>query len=224
MSTFFPAVLERIELAARRAGRDPKSVRLVVVTKGVPAGRIREAVSEGAVLLGENRVQEAIPKIAAIGAGPVWHLIGALQRNKARLAVGRFDLIHSVDRLELAEELSRRAEARGIRQKVLIQVNVSGEAGKHGVSVEEASNLVRAAAARTHLDVEGLMTIPPLPDRPEDSRPYYRSLKALGRTLEKETGVRMAEFSMGMSRDFEVAIEEGATLVRVGTAVFGQGG
>jgi PLP dependent protein len=213
-------VLERIETAARRAGRDPKSVRLVVVTKGVPLQQIRESVSTGDTILGENRIQEALPKIQALGEGVTWHLIGSLQRNKARDAVGLFELIHSVDRKELARELDRRSAQKGIIQKVLIQVNVAGESAKHGVVSERAEELVKEVVALPHLQVQGLMTIPPLPSQPEDSRDDYKKLYTLSKSIEKGTGIMMTELSMGMSRDFEVAIEEGSTMVRVGTAIF----
>jgi PLP dependent protein len=213
-------VLKRIETAARRAGRDPEDIRLVVVTKGVPLPQVREAISAGAMILGESRIQEAMPKIQALGAGVAWHLIGSLQRNKARDAVVLFELIHSVDRLELARELDRRAAQKGIIQKILIQVNVAGESTKHGVASERTGETVREVAALPHLQVQGLMTIPPFSTRPEDSRDDYKKLRTLATSVEKETGIVMTELSMGMSRDFEVAIEEGSTMVRVGSAIF----
>ncbi len=216
-------VLDRIEAAARRVGRDPKEVHLVVVTKGVPLHQVREAISAGAVILGENRIQEALPKIQVLGTEVTWHLIGYLQRNKARDTVGLFEFIHSVDRLELAQELDRRAAQKGVVQKVLIQVNVAGESTKHGAVQEQAEETVQKIAALPHLEIHGLMTIPPLPGRPEDSRGYYQKLRALARSIEEKTGIVMKELSMGMSRDFEVAIEEGATMVRIGTAIFATG-
>jgi pyridoxal phosphate enzyme (YggS family) len=213
-------VLERMERAAVRSGRDPEAVRLVAVTKGVPVGPIREAIASGAALLGESRIQEALPKIAALGNGVRWHLIGSLQRNKARQAVGLFDLIHSVDRPELALEIDRRAAQKGLIQKVLVQVNVAGEPQKSGVPPDEAPALVRMIASLEHTGVSGLMTIPPYPERSEDSRDIYRSLADLAGSIRRKTGLELSELSMGMSRDFEIAIEEGATLVRIGTAIF----
>jgi pyridoxal phosphate enzyme (YggS family) len=217
-------VRRRIEKAAQRAGRDPASVRLVAVTKGVEPGRIREAIEAGADILGENRVQEATAKMTELGriSGISWHLIGTLQRNKARAAVERFDLIHSVDGLPLAQDLNRHAADRKKRQPVLVQVNVSGEAAKHGVSPDRAADLAGWAGAAPGLRLLGLMTIPPLPRSPEDSRPYYRALFDLARNIERRTGLALPELSMGMSGDYEVAVEEGATLVRVGTAIFGE--
>jgi pyridoxal phosphate enzyme (YggS family) len=217
------AVLDRMARAADRAGRDPGGVRLVAVTKGVPVGAIREAVASGANLLGENRIQEALPKIAELGEGVRWHLVGSLQRNKARQAVGLFELIHSVDRPELAVEIDRRAAQKGLVQKVLVQVNVAGEAQKSGIPPEETESLVRTIAALDHAAVAGLMTVPPYPERAEDSRGVYRSLAELAGSIRRETGLELSELSMGMSRDFEIAIEEGATLVRIGSAIFHPG-
>lgn len=213
-------VRERMAEAAERTGRDPAGITLVVVTKGVPSDRIREAVAAGATVLGENRVQEALPKIEAVGGSVQWHLIGHLQRNKVKLTVGLFDLIHSVDSLELACEINRRAEHVGIRQKVLIQVNAAREPSKHGVFSEGLDTLVRQTSALSHLSSEGLMTIPPPSDDPEESRPFFRWLADQAEKL-RRVGMPIRELSMGMSNDFEVAIEEGATLIRVGTAIFG---
>lgn len=214
------SVRERIDAAARRSGRNPDAVRLVVVTKGVTLAAVREALEAGAGIFGESRIQEALPKIAALGDRAEWHLIGTLQRNKVRRAVGTFEVIHSVDRPELAEEIDRRAAEAGRVQKILIQVNVSGETAKAGVPPGEAAGLVRAAGKLRNLDLRGLMTIPPLPGKPEDSRPFYRALRALGEAFRSELGIPFPELSMGMSGDFEVAVEEGATMVRVGTAIF----
>lgn len=214
----------RIASAARRAGRDPASVKLVVVTKTVEIARIREAVAAGAAILGENRVQEAKEKIEALGAPASWHLIGRLQTNKAKYAVKLFDLIHSVDRLGLAKELDRQAAKIGKVQDILIEVSIAGEAGKAGMSVKEAPLLVREAAKFKNISIRGLMTMPPYSDKPEDARPYFRVLRELAESIAKENipGVSMQNLSMGMSGDFEVAVEEGATMVRVGTAIFGE--
>jgi pyridoxal phosphate enzyme (YggS family) len=217
-------VTDRIAAAARRAGRDPASVRLVVVTKTVDAARVREAVAAGAVILGENRVREARDKIEQLGRIAPWHLIGRLQTNKAKYAVGLFDLIHSVDGLGLARELDKQAAKHGKVQDVLIEVSIAGEAAKAGVAVSEAATLVRDAAKLRHLSIKGLMTVPPYSEDPEDSRPYFRTLRELAERIagEKIPGVSMRELSMGMSGDYAVAVEEGATMVRVGSAIFGE--
>jgi len=218
------SVEDRIAAAARRAGREPSSVRLVTVTKTVDRDRIRQAITAGAAILGENRVQEAKEKIEAFGKAANWHLIGHLQTNKAKYAVKLFDLIHSVDNRELAKELDRQAGKIGKVQDVLIEVSIAGEAAKAGVGIGDTVQLVKEAAGLKHIRVLGLMTMPPFSDDPERSRPYFRKLRDLADAVRKEAiaGVSMNELSMGMSGDFEVAIEEGATLVRVGTAIFGE--
>jgi pyridoxal phosphate enzyme (YggS family) len=209
-------VRERIARAAERAGRRPGDVRLVAVSKTVDVERVRAAIAAGVTDLGENRVQEAREKIAVLGRAVRWHLVGHLQTNKVKDALALFDLVHSLDRLELARELERRAAGAGRTAEALLQVNVGGEASKGGFepdAVEAALDEVRALA---HVRVRGLMTIPPPVTRPEAARPWFQ---ALGR-LAKRHG--LGELSMGMSGDFEVAIEEGATMVRVGTAIFGE--
>ena len=223
VSENFKIVMDRIASAAKRAGRDPSSVRLVVVTKTVDCGRIAEAVAAGAAILGENRVQEAKEKIEALGKIASWHLIGHLQTNKAKYAVRLFELIHSVDNLELAAEIDRQAAKIGKVQDILIEVNIAGEASKAGMAVKGAPALVREAARLKNISIRGLMTMPPYSENPEDSRPYFTVLRELAETIMKEKipSISMQELSMGMSGDFEVAIEEGATLVRVGTAIFG---
>ncbi len=217
-------VTNRIAAAAKRAGRGPASIRLVVVTKTIDVARIKEAVDAGATILGENRVQEAREKIEKLGSVASWHLIGHLQANKAKYAVRLFDLIHSIDGLELAKEIDRQAAKTGKVQNVLIEVNIGGEASKAGMTVRNAPALVREAAKLGNIAIQGLMTIPPFSENPDDSRPYFRVLNELAESIayEKIPGVSMRELSMGMSGDFEVAIEEGATLVRVGTAIFGE--
>mgnify|MGYP001558734165 CR=1 FL=1 len=217
-------VMDRIAAAAKRAGRDPASVTLVTVTKTVDIGRIREAVSAGAVILGENRVQEAKEKIEKLGNIAAWHLIGTLQSNKAKYAVKLFDVIHSVDNLELAKELDKQAAKIGKVQKVLLEVNIAGEASKSGVAFSDAIALVREAAKLRNVSIKGLMTMPPYSEMAEDSRPYFRKLRDLAAAIARENipNVSMHELSMGMSGDFEVAVEEGATMVRVGTAIFGE--
>jgi pyridoxal phosphate enzyme (YggS family) len=216
-------VTDRIASAARRSGRDPSSVKLVVVTKTVDIERVREAVIAGAAILGENRVQEAKEKIKELGRIAGWHLIGRLQKNKAKYAVKLFDLVHSVDDLELAKELDKQAAKIGKKQDVLIEVSIAGEAAKAGVALPETTALVREAASLGNIAIRGLMTMPPYSENPEDSRPHFRRLRELAEALAREAipGVSLKELSMGMSGDFEVAVEEGATLVRVGTAIFG---
>ena len=218
-------VRQRIRRAAEAAGRAPESVRLVAVSKTVPAERVRGAVEAGLTLLGENYIQEARDKIAALADLPVtWHFIGHLQRNKAKYAVRLFELIHSVDSLKLARELDKEAAKRGKVQDILIQVNTGKEASKSGVYVEEALALVREAGRLDHLAVRGLMTLPPYFNAPEKVRPFFRALRELRDRIKAETlpGVAMEELSMGMTGDFEAAIQEGATLVRIGTAIFGE--
>ncbi len=215
-------VRARIARAARSAGRDPAGVTLVCVTKGVPVDRIREAIACGVTEIGENRVQEAQGKWTSL-RDLGWHLVGHLQRNKAKLAVELFDWIHSVDSAELVEMLERQTAQRKPGRaplKVLIQVNVSGEATKHGCRPEETRGLAEAIQKGEHLEWKGLMTMAPFSEDPESSRPVFRRLRELRDALERELGVRL-DLSMGMSQDYEVAVQEGATLVRVGTALFG---
>jgi pyridoxal phosphate enzyme (YggS family) len=213
-------VMERIEKAAQRSKRDPSEIKLVAVSKTVEAARIKEAIEAGVSILGENYVQEAKRKIEEIGRSVAWHFIGHLQLNKAKYVIHLFDMIHSLDNIPLAEELSRRAEQADRMIKVLIEINLSGEATKFGTDEGEILNLARRILQLSHLSLEGLMTMPPYFDSPEMSRPYYVKLRELKERLVRE-GIPMKELSMGMSNDFEIAIEEGATYVRVGTAIFG---
>ncbi|MCL6551702.1 MAG: YggS family pyridoxal phosphate-dependent enzyme [Firmicutes bacterium] len=215
----------RIAAAAARAGRDPAAVTIVGVTKGVDVERIREALAAGLRDLGENRIQEALPKIAALGPGPRWHFVGRLQRNKARWAAGSFAMVHSVDSVPLADALDRAAARAGRRLPVLIEVNVAGEPTKAGVAPDAAAALVAAVRARAHLEPVGLMTVAPVAASPEHVRPIFRTLRELrDRLREGPGGPAFVELSMGMSDDFEVAVEEGATLVRLGRAIFGPRG
>lgn len=217
-------VRERIAQAALRSGRELADVALVAVTKAFPAEVVREAIACGLTVFGENRVQEARAKIPLIGRqGVSWHLVGHLQRNKVKYCFDLFDLIHSVDSVALAEEIDRRAEARDAVMEVLIEVNVGGEGAKHGVAPEEALNLARAAGELKRVKVKGLMTMPPWVSDPEDNREHFRVLRQIRDDITRAglEGVEMTELSMGMSSDFEVAIEEGATIVRIGTAIFG---
>jgi pyridoxal phosphate enzyme (YggS family) len=222
-------IQERIAQAAQRVGRRPTDVRLVAVSKRQPVERIAAAVRAGVRDLGENRVQEARDKrdavLAAIGAAPEprWHLIGSLQRNKAGLATGLFDSVESVDRASLAASLASHAEAAGRRLPVLLQVNISREPQKAGVAPERAAALLAACREHASLELVGLMAIPAATREPEASRPAFAQLRALRDTLrEQPGGESLCALSMGMSGDFEVAIEEGATSVRIGTALFGE--
>ena len=215
IATNLERVRERLARAAERAGRRPDDVLLIAASKTVDVERIRAAVAAGVTALGENRVQEAKTKIAELGRPAAWHLIGHLQTNKVKDALPLFDVIHSLDRLELAREIERRAAARGQVVDALLQVNVAAEASKGGVRPDAVGDALEAIGKLAHVRVRGLMTIPPEVERAEDSRPWFRRL----RELAERHGLR--ELSMGMSGDFEVAVEEGATMVRVGTAVFG---
>ena len=218
-------VLDRISRAAARAGRRPDAIRLVAVTKTVPLDRVRLAVDAGVGILGENRLQEALPKMEALEGRDVrWHFIGTLQRRKVKAVVGAFEMIQSVDSLELAVEIDRRAGEAGICQDVLLEINVGREATKAGFSLDGAADAVAGLEALPNLAVKGLMAIPPPGRDAEASRPYFRTLRELARSLAGPglRRVRMEELSMGMSRDFEVAVEEGATMVRIGTAIFGE--
>ena len=213
-------VNERIAAAATRAGRHPAQIDLIAVSKGFPMDAVVEAYRAGATHLGENRAQELKEKALAVTVPVHWHFIGHLQTNKAKHVVGTARLIHSVDRFGLAEELARRARAQQVDQEVLVEVNVSGEASKHGVEPAKALSLAEEIDSLDGLTVRGLMTMAPLADNAEASRPVFRELRELGERL-RQVLPEANQLSMGMSRDFEVAIEEGATLVRVGEAIFG---
>ena len=216
-------VRERMETAARRSGRDVGRVRLVAVSKTVDPEWIQQAIDAGVESLGENYVQEAQKKIDTLGHGVAWHFIGHLQTNKAKAAARLFDFIHSVDSRKLAEELSRAAEQQKKILPILFQVNLGREDTKFGADEAEVSRLLEEVSALGGISVKGLMTMPPFFEDPEQSRPYFRALKKLSQEIDRRRipGISMEELSMGMSNDFEVAIEEGATLVRVGTAIFG---
>ena len=214
-------VRERIERAALKVGRSPEEVTLVAAAKGVDASRVREAVEAGVEVIGENYVQEAKRKKEEVGEGIRWHMIGHLQSNKARHAVELFEMIHSLDSLRLAQELDRRAAQRGKVMKVLLQVNLSGEETKSGISEEEIWDLAEGVLSLKHLSLEGLMTMPPFFPDPEEVRPFFKRLRELREEMQRR-GISLKELSMGMSTDFEVAVEEGATMVRVGRAIFGE--
>lgn len=210
----------RIAAAARRASRSPDEVTLVAVTKSFPADVVVAALDAGATDIGENRAQELKEKAIAVPRDVRWHFIGHLQTNKARTVVGIARLIHSVDRYGLAEEIGRRARSSAHPQDVLIEVNVSGEPTKHGVEPAQALALAERVAALDGLRVRGLMTMAPFAEDPERSRPYFADLRELGERVASSVP-DAAGLSMGMTRDFEIAVEEGATLVRVGEAIFG---
>lgn len=218
-------VQERIAEAAHRAGRDPRSVRLVAVTKGRSLAEIRAVLAAGVADLGENRVQELVAKageLATAGFAPRWHMLGYLQRNKVKALLPWCRIIHSVDRLALGDEIARRTT--GVDPvEVLVEVNVAGEASKAGVAPDGAEALVRSVAELPGLRVAGLMTVAPATRDPESSRPVFRELRVLAERLDALgiPGVALRELSMGMSSDYAIAVEEGATLVRVGTAIFG---
>lgn len=217
-------IRELIAAAARRAGRAPEAVRLVAVSKTKPAAAVDEAARAGQQLFGENYVQEFTAKAREVCAPVEWHFIGALQSNKVRQIAGLVTLIHSVDRLSLAQEIERQWAKLDAVCDVLIQVNIAGEATKSGTTAADLITLVKEVAALPHLRVRGLMTMPPFFDDPEGARPYFRELKRLAGVVAAENipGVAMEELSMGMSGDFEAAVEEGATLVRIGTSLFGE--
>lgn len=213
------SVRSRVSSAAARAGRDASEIKLIAVSKTQPAGVLREAIAAGAVHLGENKVQEAEGKITELSRDAAeWHLIGHLQSNKARRAVQLFDVIQTVDSTSLAERLERLCEEEGREAlRVLVQVDIAGESTKSGIPQEELTALVEYLQSCKHLKLDGLMIIPPYFDDPEATRPYFKRLREI-----RDRVIPGGELSMGMSHDFEVAIEEGATIVRVGTAIFGQ--
>lgn len=213
-----------IAAACVRCGRDPGTVRLIAVSKTHPASAVLEAFAGGQAAFGENYVQEFLVKADAVSAPVQWHFIGHLQSNKARYLPGKITMIHSVDRLSLAEEIDRQWARHGLTAEVLIEVNLGGETSKSGVGEAELEPLLRRLATLPHLAVRGLMTLPPYLEDPETVRPYFRRLRELAGRMAALglPGVSMNELSMGMSHDFGAAIEEGATLVRIGTAIFGE--
>lgn len=217
-------IRQRMAAAAERCGRNHEDINLMAVSKTVPPERVHEAIKAGITWFGENYVQEAREKIPAVGQNVSWHMIGHLQTNKVKYVVHLFDWIHSVDRIELARELDKRAAQNQRTLKVLLEVNVSGEVSKNGVEPSRVPELVRQISLMPNLDVQGLMTMPPFFENPEDARPYFIALRELRDKIASENipGIQMKELSMGMTGDFEVAIEEGATIIRVGRAIFGE--
>ena len=226
ISKHIARIRQRIRAAAARTGRDPDSIRLIAATKTVPVARIREAVDAGVIDLGESKVQEALPKLDAMAVRTdlTWHFIGQLQRRKVKAVIGRFQLIHSVDSLEQAQEINRRAEEHDLCQSVLLEVNIGAEPSKTGFAASELVHVLDVLDAMPNLAVKGLMAIPPPTDTPESARPYFRAVRDLADSLRRtiRRRIRMDELSMGMSHDFEIAVEEGATYVRIGAAIFGE--
>lgn len=217
------AVTGRIREAARRAGRRAEEITLVAVTKTVGPERIAAAFAQGITHFGESRIQEAQMKIDALRAmkGIKWHFIGHLQTNKAKAAVAEgFEAIHSLNSIKLLQELERQAERLGKTQKVFVEVKIMGEGSKHGIPEDQLAGFLEEAKKAPHIEVAGLMTIPPFFEDTEKTRPYYRRLRALRDEAQKK-GISLPHLSMGMSHDFETAVEEGATILRVGTAIFG---
>ncbi len=220
----FEALPERLaQVRAVLAQRAAQPVTIVAVTKGFGTDAIRAALAAGIADIGENRVQEAVQKQDELGAGGQglgirWHLIGHLQRNKARVVAGRFDIVHSIDSLELATELNRRLQA---PLRVLLQVNVAGESQKSGCAFDETPALARAVAALTHLRLEGMMTMAPLTDDEDVQRRTFRGLRVLRDRIKEEEGLWLPTLSMGMSSDYASAVQEGATVIRLGTVLFG---
>lgn len=215
------SVRSRIGAAAVRAGRDPGEVELVAVSKTYPAEKIREAVEAGQELFGESRVQEALVKTSSLPSRLRWHFIGHLQANKVRKALPLFELIHGVDTMEIARDIDRIAADLGLFPRVLLEVNVSGEGSKHGFAPEALERSLEELLALPRVQVEGFMTMAPLAPEAEASRPHFEALRVLRDRLASQAGIPFPILSMGMSGDYEVAVEEGATLVRVGSAIFG---
>ncbi len=214
-------VQSRVAAAAERAGRSVDEITLLPATKKQTEETLRVVIGCGLNHFGENRVQEALLKVSALPPSVRWDFIGGLQTNKVRQVVGVFDLIHSVDSLKLANEIDKRAAQRGMNQKILLEINVGGEAGKHGIAPADTSGLLAEINALEHVEVHGLMTVPPFREDLEAVRPYFRQLREIRDRLEQDEGYGLPVLSMGMTHDFEIAIEEGATIVRVGTAIFG---
>jgi pyridoxal phosphate enzyme (YggS family) len=218
------SVRQRAAQAAARAGREPEMVCIIAVSKTQPVEMIRQVVAAGATDIGENYVQEAVQKASHLAAPVRWHMIGHLQRNKAARAVGLFDVIHTLDSLALADTLARHGERRGQPVRVLVEVNVGGEASKTGVQPGSLEELLAALSDRQGLLIDGLMAIPPPTPSAEVARPYFRTLRELRDRMRAHApgNAPLRELSMGMSDDFRVAIEEGATMVRIGRAIFGE--
>lgn len=220
------SVFKRLSHAAMRAGRSPEDIKLIAVTKTVPVESIKDAINAGLRIFGENRVQEARDKISSLkimtsDSKLEWHLVGHLQKNKAKYAVDLFDYIQSVDSIELAEIINKEAEKTGKIQKIMLQVKLADEPSKHGILKNNFLEILHKISDMKCLNIQGLMTIPPFFNNPEMSRPYFKELREL-KDKANNMGFSLPELSMGMTNDFEVAVEEGATMVRIGTAIFGE--
>jgi pyridoxal phosphate enzyme (YggS family) len=215
-------VREQIARAAAKSGRPTDQIELLAITKTHPAGKVREAIEAGQTLFGESRVQEARAKIPELPSNIHWHFVGHLQKNKIRHAMPLFELIHGIDSLALAQEMNRIAEEQGMHPRVLLEVNVAGEGSKFGFLPDKLRDEMEELLALPRLSIEGLMTIPPLAEQAEASRKHFVQLRELRDRLQTDFQVDLAQLSMGMTQDFPIAVEEGATLVRVGTAIFGE--
>ena len=213
----------KIEAACQRSGRKREEVLFLVVSKTIDVPRIKEAVACGMTSLGENKVQEIMDKYEPMGEGIKWHLIGHLQTNKVKYIIDKVELIHSVESIKLTEEISKRAVAKGVTANILLEVNVAGEESKFGIKPEECEQMVREISVMPNIVIKGLMTVAPAVENEEENRKYFRQMKQLLVDInsKKIDNVNMTELSMGMTGDYEVAIEEGATIVRIGTGVFG---
>ena len=217
-------VKRRVEEAAKKAGRNPEDVLILAVSKTIYVPRIKEAVQCGLNSLGENRVQEIMDKYEPMGEGINWHLIGHLQTNKVKYIIDKVCLIHSVESLKLADEINKKAEKAGIIMDILVEVNIANEESKFGIKPEDCESFIRELSKMKNINVKGLMTVAPFTENPEENRVYFKGLKDLLVDInnKKIDNINMSELSMGMTGDFEVAVEEGATIVRVGTGIFGE--
>jgi hypothetical protein len=215
-------VREQIASAAAKSGRSADDIQLVAITKTHPAEKVRNAIEAGQILFGESRVQEARAKIPEVPSNIRWHFVGHLQKNKVRQALPLFEMIHSVDSLALAEDINRIAEEEGLYPRVLLEVNVAGEGSKFGFAADQLREQMEALLTLARISIEGLMCIPPLAVESEDSRKFFVQVRELRDSLEEELSMNLPQLSMGMTQDFPIGIEEGATLVRVGTAIFGE--
>lgn len=215
-------VRQQIAIAAAKSGRSADDIELVAITKTHPAEKVREAIEAGQILFGESRVQEARAKIPELSSNIRWHFVGHLQKNKVRQALPLFEMMQSVDSLALAKDIKRIAEEEGLHPRGLLEVNVAGEGSKFGFAADALREQMETLLALPRLSIEGLMCIPPLAVEPEESRKFFVQVRELRNSLEKEFNVKLPHLSMGMTQDFPIAIEEGATLVRVGTAIFGE--
>lgn len=216
-------IKRRANAAAKRSGRNPDNIHIVAVTKNISSEKIQKAVDEGLVILGENRVQEALTKFEVVKSDVQWHLIGHLQKNKVKRAISMFSMIQSVDSMSLAEEINKRAKQIEQTIDILVQINIGREKTKYGIDPDEAVNFLEGLAMLSNLNVKGLMAIAPFKQNPEEVRPYFRHLREIFEIIKQKSikNVHMDYLSMGMSGDFEVAIEEGANMIRIGTGIFG---